>query len=546
MWSSPAAVCATSSPTLPGVARPACSAVVLTVLVAAAGCDLGSDEERVSTERPREAESRGDSGPAPLVDGLRRGGYVLAFRHAVTDFSMADSTRDLSDCSRQRNLTAEGRRQARSIGREFRRLGIPVGRVLASPFCRTRETATLAFGRAVPSRALLSAEFFAGERQPARLRQLLASPPRGATNTILVSHNFAIVDATGESLAEGEAVIVTPGEGRRGFEVVARRKAGEWATLGRAAARLPRVKLREYRVFDGAGPHDVAPTASGKVWFTAQAAGELGRLNPRTGRVRRVPLGSGSAPHGVIAGPDGAAWVTDGGLNAIVRVDARSLRMRRFRLPSDRAGANLNTAAFDRRGRLWFTGQSGVYGRLDPRSGRLRVFDAPRGPGPYGISTTRAGAVWYASLAGSHIARIDTRSGRSRIVEPPTDGQGARRIWPDSRGRLWISEWNAGKLGVYNPRTRRWREWRLPGANPQPYAVYVDEADLVWLTDFGANSLVRFDPARQRFESFTLPQQAANVRQLLGRAGEVWGAESGTDRLVVALSRPARTSSSGP
>jgi virginiamycin B lyase len=247
----------------------------------------------------------------------------------------------------------------------------------------------------------------------------------------------------------------------------------------------------------------------------------------------------------VIVGPDRAAWVTDGGLNAIVRVDARSLRVRRFPLPGDRAGANLNTATFDRRGRLWFTGQSGVYGRVDPRSGRLRVFDAPRGPGPYGISTTRAGAVWYASLAGSHIARIDTRSGRARIVQPPTDGQGARRIWPDSRGRLWISEWNAGKLGVYNPRTRGWREWRLPGPNPQPYGVYVDEADLVWLTDFGANALVRFDPARQRFDSFPLPQQGANVRQLLGRDGEVWGAESGTDRLVVALSRTARTTSAG-
>ena len=116
----------------------------------------------------------------------------------------------------------------------------------ASPFCRTRETATLAFGRAVPARALLSAEFFeggaAGERQPARLRQLLASPPRRATNTILVSHNFAIDDATGESLAEGEAVIVTPGEGRRGFEVVARLKAGEWARLGQTAARPARAE----------------------------------------------------------------------------------------------------------------------------------------------------------------------------------------------------------------------------------------------------------------------------------------------------------------
>jgi virginiamycin B lyase len=76
--------------------------------------------------------------------------------------------------------------------------------------------------------------------------------------------------------------------------------------------------------------------------------------------------------------------------------------------------------------------------------------------------------------------------------------------------------------------------------------VYVDDADLVWLSDFGANALVRFDPARRRFESFRLPQEGANIRQLLGRDGEVWGAESGTDRLVVALSRPAPTAGSAP
>ena len=112
--------------------RPAFPAVVLTALVAAAGCDIDSDEKGASTERPRETESPGDSGRAPLAERLRRGGYVLAFRHAATDFSTTDTTRDLRDCSRQRNLTAKGRRQARSIGREFRRLGIPVGRVLAS------------------------------------------------------------------------------------------------------------------------------------------------------------------------------------------------------------------------------------------------------------------------------------------------------------------------------------------------------------------------------------------------------------------------------
>jgi virginiamycin B lyase len=70
-----------------------------------------------------------------------------------------------------------------------------------------------------------------------------------------------------------------------------------------------------------------------------------------------------------------------------------------------------------------------------------------------------------------------------------------------------------------------------------PYAVYVDENDMIWLSDFGANALVRFDPEREVFQSFPLPSPGANVRQILGRTGEVWGAESGTDKLVVVRTR---------
>jgi virginiamycin B lyase len=297
------------------------------------------------------------------------------------------------------------------------------------------------------------------------------------------------------------------------------------------AAAPERLTVREYAVPAGSHPHDVAPARDGTVWYTGQRSGELGRLDPRTGRIRRFPLVAGSSPHGVIVGPDGAAWVTDSGLNAIVRVDARTHRVRRFALPTSRY-ANLNTATFDRRGILWFTGQSGLYGSVDPRSGRVRVFAAPRGAGPYGIATTPAGAVYYASLAGSHIARIDTRTGRATVLRPPTRGQGARRLWSDSRGRIWVSEWNVGKVARYDPRTRRWREWRLPG-RAQPYAIYVDDRDVVWLTDFAANAIVRFDMRTLRFRVVRLPTPVAAVRQLLGRPGEVWGAESGTDKLVV-------------
>jgi len=122
----------------------------------------------------------------------------------------------------------------------------------------------------------------------------------------------------------------------------------------------------EVKYFDvprGSQPHDVAPAPDGTVWYTAQAKGELGRLDPASGRIDRFPLGRGSAPHGVIVGPDGAAWVTDGGLNAIVRVDAATKAVKVFPLPRGTPYTNLNTAAFDRNGILWYTGQSGYYGR---------------------------------------------------------------------------------------------------------------------------------------------------------------------------------------
>jgi virginiamycin B lyase len=201
------------------------------------------------------------------------------------------------------------------------------------------------------------------------------------------------------------------------------------------------------------------------------------------------------------------------------------------------ANANLNTAAFDGNGVLWFTGQAGYYGRLNPADGQVQVWDAPRGRGPYGITGTPAGAVYYASLAGSHIARIDTATGEATPIDPPTAGQGARRVWSDSKGIIWVSEWNSGQLSRYDPGTGGWRDWKLPGANPQAYAVYVDHDDIVWVSDFRANALVRFDPQSETFTSFPHPQPNANVRQILGRDGEVWGAMSGQDKLVLVKTR---------
>ena len=304
-------------------------------------------------------------------------------------------------------------------------------------------------------------------------------------------------------------------------------------STGGAATSAPAAAVQEYDVPAGTHPHDVAVAADGTVWYTAQQTGKLGRLDPRDGHVDESELGDGSAPHGVIVGPDGAPWITDGGLNAIVRVEPSTREVRRFPLPADRPSTNLNTAVFDPRGTLWFTGQSGIYGRVTPDTGRVDVFDAPNGRGPYGITVTPDGGVYYASLAGSYVGRIDTNSGEASVLRPPTADQGTRRVWSDSRGRIWSSQWNAGQVAVYDPATEQWREWRLPGETPQAYAVFVDDEDEVWLSDFGGNALVRFDPETERFTSYPLPSDPGEVRQILGRPGEVWGAESAADKLVV-------------
>lgn len=266
---------------------------------------------------------------------------------------------------------------------------------------------------------------------------------------------------------------------------------------------------------------------------TGQRDGTLGHLDPTTGDVRTIDLGAGSAPHGVIVGPDGHAWITDGGLNAIVRVDASTDEVTAFPLPADRRGANLNTAVFDGDGVLWFTGQTGVYGRVDPASGKVDAWAAPKGRGPYGITTTPAGEVWYASLAGDHIARIDTETGAATVVDPPKPGSGPRRIWSDSKGVLWVSLWGAGGIGRYDPAAKTWKVYPMPKSTTGTYSVFVDDKDRVWATDWPANAIQRFDPKTETYETFVSNKSGASVRQMLGRPGEAWAAESGTNRLAV-------------
>src|SRR6476619_5869920 len=198
------------------------------------------------------------------------------------------------------------------------------------------------------------------------------------------------------------------------------------AIFAASAAAAADTRVSYFPVTPNARPHDVAVTPEGIVYYTGQAKGYLGRLDPKTGKDENIPIGSGSAPHGVVVASDGAAWIADGGLNANVRFDSKTRKFDYFMLPPQLPAANLNTGVFDKDGVYWFTGQNGVHGYVNPSTGKHESWKSPR-RGSYGITVTPGNDVWYAALAGDHIGKIDKITGNVMVVEPPKKGAGPRR-----------------------------------------------------------------------------------------------------------------------
>jgi broad specificity phosphatase PhoE len=186
----------------------------LVLLVGLSGATAGSADAQETRE---------------LIGQLQAGGYVLAFRHTHTDRSRQDRQVDYSDRATQRNLSQRGIEQAREIGAAMRALDIPIGEIYTSPFFRTLDTATEAFGTATVEPALSSRD-----RSSDRRVELFSAPPAAGTNRVLISHQGVlrgiIPGLRGVSLEEGDIVVLRP-EGAGSFEMVGLIRVADWQNL---------------------------------------------------------------------------------------------------------------------------------------------------------------------------------------------------------------------------------------------------------------------------------------------------------------------------
>ena len=177
-----------------------------------------------------------------LLKMLKEGGLVIAFRHGLSVRKGKDVRPFVFyDCSKQRNLRDEGRKELKEVAASIRALDLSVNKVETSPLCRTRETAWLLFGQVTPNQDLIA-------RGPKgkKIRQQWAGtkPPEGTIN-IMVSHGSLLREIVWigtnpanlkeiPGLDEGNAFIIKP-LGNSRYEFLALFKPEDWHRLKRLA-----------------------------------------------------------------------------------------------------------------------------------------------------------------------------------------------------------------------------------------------------------------------------------------------------------------------
>lgn len=309
-----------------------------------------------------------------------------------------------------------------------------------------------------------------------------------------------------------------------------------WAVAGGSnygieVGALPTVagRVSEWPVPTPKFARDPAPGPDGQIYIAVMNGNRIARFDPKTTQFVEWTLPDGARPHGLVVDRQGLVWYTGNGNGTIGRLDPKTGQVEQFRVPS---GGDPHTIVLDAAGNLWFTVQSGQrVGRLDRASGRIDEF--PMSGNPYGLAIDRSGVVWVCRLAGDALGWIDPASGRSGEVSTGI-GSGPRRIAAGPDGSLWVAFYGNGRLGRFDPQTRRIeQQWPLPKAGgSRPYAVTVDAAGRVWVNGIDTDTVSLFDPRSESFRVIALPSKNVGIRKaIIDANGRYWYMGSHNGRL---------------
>lgn len=278
---------------------------------------------------------------------------------------------------------------------------------------------------------------------------------------------------------------------------------------------------------EGGSTHELTLGPDGNVWVTQQKQARLVRVTPQ-GKVRAFALPAGSGPHGIKFDRRGRLWLTLEFDNAIARAGLDGRVVRRYPIPRAKAGPHGLDVARD--GSVWWTGkEGGVIGRLDPRTGRMRVFSLPDDESLPIYIAEGCDGMYFTELGAARIARV-TASGK--ITEWQTPTPMSRPIAVAARDcRIWFSEEAGHHYGVLDPRTGRIAEYPLSRPTDELASLAFDRRGKLWLQHVKPDVFGRAGRGREVGE-FPIPTTPATMhRIILGPGGRMWFTELGNDKV---------------
>jgi virginiamycin B lyase len=266
----------------------------------------------------------------------------------------------------------------------------------------------------------------------------------------------------------------------------------------------------------GSRPHDPLAARDGSLWYSGQMANVLGRVDPKTGKVKEYKLKTAhSGPHGLKEDAQGNIWYTGNTGALIGKLNPKTGEVTEYPMPDPEA-KDPHTLIFDKAGILWFTVQNANrIGRLDPKSGEIKLLTPPTPKSrPYGMALDSKGTLFVVQFGTNSVAAVDPATLQIKEYKLPDPGARPRRIAITSDDIVWYTDYARGYLGRLEPATGQVKEWPSPsGAKSAPYGISTIH-DVIWYSESEAmpNTVVRFDPKTEKFQTWAIPGGGNIVR----------------------------------
>jgi streptogramin lyase len=316
---------------------------------------------------------------------------------------------------------------------------------------------------------------------------------------------------------------------------------GKWhyelKRLPRPTGRATHVIYTEYDVpREMTQPHDVIVDASGTVWFTEFGEQYLGRMDPRTGKIKEytVPTLRTREPTGLLdleSDEEGNLWVSLQNQGGVARFDKQTGKFKVYAVPQEyltdeTQQSMVGPQHLEADKKLWLNDTSipGLY-RIDLESGKWEKWAPYKQSGGgdelamtqphsvYGIYADRQNNLFFCDFGGENIGRIDARTGKVTLFPTPTRRSRPRRGRMDDQGRLWFAEWRGDKLAMFDTRSEKFQEWPVPTPYMAPYDVVLDKNGELWSGGMNTDRVLRTNFATGENIEYLLPK-STNIRRV--------------------------------